>query len=369
LTKNARLMAAALAWGAIVWTTAFVAIRIHGKRAFVAGTWDATLDRYVVAAPLARWDSYWYWRIADGGYESGDDGKMHTTAFFPLYPAVLGAIRKTTGIHPFLSGSAVSLAALLAAVLFIGRLAEEEGFDPRCALAALLLFPKAMFFAAVYTESLLHECSAACLLMLRRGRFGAAAAWGALAALARPTGVVLALPIAWAVFERRRGGGPGRKEIVYYWPAALAPIAGAACFGLYLRLHFGSALVGVRTETAGWGHRLLEWPWTPVVEAFRTPGHYWLSSLFLLAFALFGVLLWRRGLRVEAVYVVGSALFVLETWGIASAPRYMAVLFPVFFVIGDWMKRSPLIKWGYGIAGAATLLFETAKFSLGYWVS
>ena len=367
--KTRRIVAAGLAWGVIVWSAAFLAIRIHGRRAFVAGTWDASLDRYVVEAPLARWDSYWYWRIAEYGYESADDNRLHTTAFFPLYPAILGAIRKTTGVHPFLSGSAVSLAALLAALVFVGRLAEEEGFDPRYALAALLLFPKAMFFAAVYTESLFLLCSAACLLMLRRGRFGAAAAWGAFAALARPTGVVLALPIAWAVFARRRRGADARKEIVYYWPAALAPIAGAACFGLYLRIRFGSALAGVRTETAGWGHRLLEWPWTPIVEAFRTPGHYWLSSFFLLAFAFFGVLLWRRGLRVEAVYVVGSALFVLETWGIASAPRYTAVLFPAFFVIGDWMKRSPLIKWGYGIAGAATLLLETVKFSLGYWVS
>lgn len=362
-------MLATLAWGAVVWAAAFLAIRIHGRRANTVGVWDASLERYVFAAPLARWDSYWYWKIAEHGYEWAPDRETHTAAFFPLYPMILGAIAKETGVHPFLSGSAVSLLALLGAVACIARLARDEGFDPRWSLAALLLFPKAMFFVAVYTEALFLLCSAACLLALRRRRRVAAALWGFLAGLARPTGVVLALPILWAGFERWREDARGRRELVYYWAAAIAPLAGAAAFGVYLWSRFGSPLVGVRSETAGWGHRLLEWPWVPVVDAFRTPGHYWLSSLFLFAFAAASVPLFRRGLKAEAIYVAGTVIFVLETWGIASAPRYMAVLFPVFFLIGGWMKRSPLVRWGYGIAGVATLLLETAKFALGYWVS
>jgi hypothetical protein len=368
LTKTSRLVLAALAWGAVVWTAAFLAIRVNGRRTSRVGVWESSLERYVFSAPLARWDSYWYWKIAEHGYEWADDRETHTTAFFPLYPAILGAIAKLTGIHPFLSGSAVSLAALLAAVVCIALLARDEGFDPRWSLAALLLFPKAMFFVAVYTEALFLLCSAGCLLALRRGRLGAAAMWGAFAGLARPTGVVLALPILWAALERREAAGRP-KRIVYYWLAALAPVAGAGCFGLYLWARFGSPFVGVRAETAAWGHRILEWPWVPVVDAFRTPGHYWLSASFLFVFAAASVLLFRRGLKAEAVYVAGTVIFVLETWGIASAPRYMAVLFPVFFLIGEGMKRSPLIRWGYGLLGAATLLWETGKFALGGWVS
>jgi hypothetical protein len=368
LTKTSRLVLATLAWGAVVWTAAFLAIRFNGSRASRVGVWDPSLERYVFTAPLARWDSYWYWRIADRGYEWADDEKTHSAAFFPLYPVILGAIAKGTGIHSFVSGSGVSLAALLGAVACIAALARAEGFDPRWSLAALLLFPKAMFFVAVYTEALFLLCSAGCLLALRRGRLGVAAVWGAFAGLARPTGVVLALPILWASLERRaRAGRPAK--LVYYWLAALAPVAGAGAFGLYLWRRFGSPFVGVRAETAGWGHRVLEWPWTPVIDAFRMPGHYWVSCLFLAAFGAASVLLFRRGLRAEAVYVAGTVIFVLETWGIASAPRYMAVLFPVFFLIGEGMKRSPLFRWGYGILGVATLMVETVKFALGYWVS
>ena len=216
MTKTSRLVLAALAWGAVVWVSAFLAIRVHARRANYVGVWDASLERYIFAAPLARWDAYWYWKIAEQGYEWADDRETHTTAFFPLYPMILGAIAKGTGIHPFLSGSAVSLLALLGAVVGIARLARDEGFDPRWSLAALLLFPKAMFFVAVYTEALFLLCSAGCLLALRRRRLAAAALWGALAGLARPTGVVLALPILWAGFERRLEAGGTRKKIVYY---------------------------------------------------------------------------------------------------------------------------------------------------------
>lgn len=120
---------------------------------------------------------------------------------------------------------------------------------------------------------------------------------------------------------------------------------------------------------AGWANRVLEWPWQPFVAAFRRHGHYRVSFFFLVAFAVFAVLLWRRGLRPESVYVLATVLFVLETGAIASAPRYIAVLFPAFFVIGEWMERSFAIRYGYGVAGAVTLGVEIWRFASGRWVS
>ena len=152
---------------------------------------------------------------------------------------ILGAIAKGTGIHPFLSGSAVSLLALLGAVVGIARLARDEGFDPRWSLAALLLFPKAMFFVAVYTEALFLLCSAGCLLALRRRRLAAAALWGALADSRGRR--------AWSSRSRfsgpgssgGRGGERGRKSCITGRRRSL-PVAGAGCFGLYLWSRFGS---------------------------------------------------------------------------------------------------------------------------------
>src|SRR5215212_3774797 len=44
-------------------------------------------------APLARWDSVWYLRIADSGY--GDSAPR--AAFFPLYPLLIRSIAAPAG--------------------------------------------------------------------------------------------------------------------------------------------------------------------------------------------------------------------------------------------------------------------------------
>src|SRR5258707_24280 len=74
------------------------------------------------------------------------------------------------------------------------------------ALQALLFFPTSFFFMSGYSESLFLLCSVGFLLELRRRRFPAAALWGFLAALTRPTGIVLAVPALWAAWEARRSG-------------------------------------------------------------------------------------------------------------------------------------------------------------------
>lgn len=332
------------------------------------GHWDPSLDRFAKTAPLAHWDSYWYWKIAEDGYETADDDSPHTTAFFPLYPILLAAIRKATGLHPFLAGTPLSLAALAAASVPIARLAEAEGFDPWWSLLALLLFPKAVFLAAVLTESLFLLLSAACLLAARRGRPGLATVSGFLAGLTRPTGVVLCLPLAMSAWESSRKCG--RAEALGRWAAAFAPVAGAGAFGGFLWLQFGSPWVGAHAEASGWGHRILGWPWEPIVRMIQPHGREWrVSMLFIVFFAAAGVVLWRRALRAEALYVLGSIALVFATGAFSSAPRYMLVLFPAFFVFGDLFRRIPAARWAYIAVGASTLGLEIWRFALGYWVA
>src|SRR5215210_8348823 len=76
-------------------------------------------------SPLARWDSVWYLRIADSGYE-GDSSRA---AFFPLYPLLVRALGTAFGgSHAALLVAAfmISLAAFLGALVVLHRLAELE---------------------------------------------------------------------------------------------------------------------------------------------------------------------------------------------------------------------------------------------------
>src|SRR5919204_1738296 len=76
-------------------------------------------------APLARWDSVWYLRIADSGY--GDSAPR--AAFFPLYPVLVRGVGTAFGgSHGALLAAAylVSLVAFLGALVLLHRLAELE---------------------------------------------------------------------------------------------------------------------------------------------------------------------------------------------------------------------------------------------------
>src|SRR5919197_3221094 len=104
-------------------------------------------------APLARWDSVWYLRIADSGY--GDSPPR--AAFFPLYPALIRSLAAPAGGSDaalLLASYIISLAAFLGALVLLYRLASLE-LGRRFAAPTLLLlaaFPAALYFCAPYSE-------------------------------------------------------------------------------------------------------------------------------------------------------------------------------------------------------------------------
>src|ERR687897_120185 len=76
-------------------------------------------------APLARWDSVWYLRVADSGY--GDSAPR--AAFFPLYPLLVRAVATPLGASNaalLVAAYLVSLAAFLGALVVLFRLTEVE---------------------------------------------------------------------------------------------------------------------------------------------------------------------------------------------------------------------------------------------------
>jgi Gpi18-like mannosyltransferase len=144
---------------------------------------------------LVRWDSWSYIYIATRGYSLGDvgTGEIATVPFFPLYPLVLRTVAVFTG-NVFVSGVVVANAALLVALIYLYRLARRE-FESETATRAVLYLaaaPGAIFFSAVYSESLFVALVAATFYYAGEGRWWRAAVLGALAASARNTGVLLA---------------------------------------------------------------------------------------------------------------------------------------------------------------------------------
>ena len=92
----------------------------------------------------------------------------------------------------------LSLTAFFAALVYLYALARETlGEDEaRFALWLIAAYPFALFFGAVYTESLFLLGAAAAFYHFTKRQYGWASLWGLLVGLTRPNGFELSLPLA-----------------------------------------------------------------------------------------------------------------------------------------------------------------------------
>src|SRR5262245_20229836 len=158
----------------------------------------------------SRFDARWYLQIARTGYaydSSLPPDVQQNIVFFPAYPMSVRAVARLAGgslAAFFIAGSCVSFAAFLLALGYVHAFARDWcGLD--CANTAvwlLALYPFAIFFGALYTESFFLLAAAGALVHGRREQHAASAAWGIVAGLARPNGFLVAVPLAWQVAAR-----------------------------------------------------------------------------------------------------------------------------------------------------------------------
>ena len=174
----------------------------------------------LMAAPAARWDAAWYLVIAHYGYRP-QLGAMAAsrTAFFPLYP--LGVrLLSSLSLAPVIAGVLLSVAALAAGLYGLHRLMDSEavrlglgeGSESARLVVLLVAFaPMAVYFSAVYSESLYFALSVGMFLCARRGQWAKAASLAALASATRSTGIVLMVPLVLLyLYGPRSDRGPDR---------------------------------------------------------------------------------------------------------------------------------------------------------------
>lgn len=179
----------ALAWGVgavcLAWAVSALYCTIFG-------------DGLSLSALLSAWkkyDGYHYLGLAQKGYAGyTEDGRPLFLVFFPLYPWLIRAVHL---VIPHWQLAAQTLSALCyvgSCVLFFRLVCEEFGAGTaRLALTFLTAYPFAFFFCSVHTESLFLLLSLACFYAIRRRRWPLAGLLGALSALTRMQGVLLAL--------------------------------------------------------------------------------------------------------------------------------------------------------------------------------
>ncbi len=322
----------------------------------------------------ARFDARWYLSIATGGYHYLTDAQSNVP-FFPLYPSLMWLIGHLFGgsrTALLAAGVLISNVALLGACSYLWRLARldfEDAVADRSVLY-LLVFPTTVFLSAIYTESLFLLLILGSFYHARRGQWGPAGAFAALAALARPNGVLIALPLALEYWEQRRLSRNGVRPDALWLAAAPAALGGwLLCLG---RLT-GDPFSFLHAEKF-WG-RGTTTLWESLTHPLRSayPGslawtHALTDYVFTWFFLSLIVVSWRK-VRPSYALFGGLCLAVAAYSGVfVSMPRYGLAFFSVFPLLALFGRRAGFHRaWLVASSGLACVF--TAMFCLWHWVA
>lgn len=329
-----------------------------------------------------RWDTGWYLGIASDGYRYTPNRPLdqQNIVFFPALPLALGFASRLLGgrgLGYVLGGTLVVVGAFLGALIYLYRFARDMlDDDSRASYSVWLIatFPFALFYSAIYTESLYLLGAIGAFHHFRRREFWQAGAWGLLVGLTRPNGCFLSVPLAilalaaW-IPDRLAGGSAAAKrsaaapparpsELVPALAAAAMPGIGVLLYSAFIWRLTGNPLQWAAGHLAwGRGYTGLSALVTDRYEYLAYQGLYaytsqvpsdllnGLGALFVLVAA------WpvarRLGLA-YAVFILINILPPLAAGGLLSAGRFASVLFPAFVWLASVVPERHRPAWVTG---------------------
>jgi len=332
---------------------------------------DSGLARWFLE-PWQRFDVPHYLHLAREGYRLDEDiYSIHP----PLYPLLIRWLGDLLGGEEqyLLAALLISNLAVLGYCLVFAGLARDA-VGPRhasCAQLYTMSYPWAFFLWVGYAESLFLFLAALAFWAMWRRRWWMAGVCGALAALTRVQGAVLALPLLFeALYRRHFRLLPLRLNLVW----SLLPGLAAVGFLLW------RAQAGFEPMRVVWAMRFHDnavWPWESLSYAVRVlvSGEAHITDYLNLGAALpflgLVILAWGRLSTPYALYMTAAWWFSLSHTRVphplASMGRYMVGLFPAFFLLGRAGARSPWLNRLILYPSLALLLFLSASFVLWGW--
>ena len=355
------------------WTTFIIVLGMTlGHRLIPSATFVPKPPR--LSDCFANWDGGWYTSIAHDGYHFAPQVGCDV-AFFPAYPLLGRLVAKVTGLQPKFALLVVSHLSFLAALVTLGAYVRLR-FDPvperliAFVLFAAAVFPTGFFFRMVYSESLFLFCTILTFyLMERNAPLYVVAGLIGFTTACRIPGICLLCPFVLHVRHRSLSVRDCLQKLV-----CLAPLTcwGIASFMLYTWYKFGEPLAFAKAQSC-WFFRLPP-SWThkvyclAVLEPFRSVfssssgAAYWKNqsldkSAFLsltaanpVYFGLAAVLImvgaYKRWLSPRE-WSFGAALLFMTYAGrgyemcMQSSGRFVAVVFPIYLVLGQLLCRCP----------------------------
>ena len=293
-------------------------------------------------ASLTSFDGRYYLGIATSGYHATPVfGPFVDYVFFPLYPAIARAASVLTLGDVDLAGVLVANAAFGLALVALYALSARH-LTREAALRSLVflsLAPGAVAFAMAYSDALFLLLAACAFLAAETRRPALMGLLLALAALTRPPGLLLALPLLVLVAQDPALRARHAWAWLFLGPLALALVVGCTWWltGDPLAIVHGQAIwsqPGAAITLPQPDGSTVTWvggpPWA---------GFVWLGLVAFYA-ALFAFFRRDRVPRAYLVLAILPFIEVLLAGRIRSAPRYLAVAWPFDWVLA---RRRALV--------------------------
>jgi hypothetical protein len=240
------------AWVGAWWLAgrAVIAVAAVAVHHFGPAGWIRLVEHSQPLGPLEAWDGRWYRMVASSGYLLVP-GRQSDPAFFPLFPALL-RVGHAVGLGYSTSGLVLANVGFLVALLAFHALTRTLfGLSMAGrATAYLAVFPFGYAFSMEYPESIVLALIALAALAGLRRHWGWAALCAAGAALARPEGLFVALPLAVIAWQQRSTLSAQARGLAV--GAVLAPVAAIGSFSLYLWNVIGDPMAWSQAQRA-WG--------------------------------------------------------------------------------------------------------------------
>jgi hypothetical protein len=360
---------------AAIWIAAiFSFLWFEPNRQPNAARWDSPLihDLGYATDIWARWDSVFFVRIAEHGYDHA------SAAFAPLYPGLVWLVGHVLFGHYVLAGIVVSLACTLGAFVLLYTTAEQRlGADgARRTVLYLAVFPMSLFLQAVYSESLFLLLVLGAFLLAERGRFGAAGVTTGLAVLARLAGIAL-LPALIVLAWRRRERTRALAGLALALPVA-------AIYPLLLWRQVGDPWAFAHAQDRWHRHFSHAGPlggiwsalvhWTPAGAGVHHAVAVNAEDLaFLVVFVVLAVVAWRRFGPPYGLFAAVSLAIPLSypssRWPLLSLPRFGLVVFPFFLALAALTNGRPRLHTAVVACSSVLLGIVVTQWALWQWVA
>jgi len=313
------------------------------------------------------WDSQHYIYLSNHGYKAGSP----STAFFPLWPGLISAADKA------LPGATLLPAIVLANLFSVGAfllfyLLVRKEFGDEIALTAtafLVVFPGSLFYHLPYSESLFLFLALLLFWALKSDRRDIAMACALLLPMTRPVGFLCLLPVVTFIWENKK---PWKDYFVY----GAFFLGGLATYFMIMYMFTRNFTEGLNAQNYYLAGASLGKLLHPVeflgsfLKGVKLGGI--LDSIFDRIFFVIFLMTLPLVYRMNKTWFVFSLMMGLipaVTNSFVSYTRYVAVVFPLFVVAGQYFATPEMKPWR-GLALAASLglqLLFILLHSNNYW--